>query len=113
MEIERVGQTDWGCERWVGEKEMQRGWKTKIEVDKRKSRNTKGRAGKKFLKEKVQTEKQAEDLPDQKQMNEMFPDDQVDFGWFEKAPEERKLPTRKNTKKQWQYICKIKEELFV
>jgi len=30
----------------------------KIEVDERKSRNTKGRVGKKFLKEKVWTENQ-------------------------------------------------------
>lgn len=42
------------------------------------------------------------------------PDDQLDLKLCEVPLQEMKLRTRKNTKKQWQYICKIKGgELFV
>lgn len=52
--------------------------------------------------------------PNQKQTNEITPDDQGDLRRCEAPPQEMELHARKNTKKQWQCICKIKGgELFV
>lgn len=62
------------------EKEIKRGCRMKIKVDKRKNRNTKGRVGKTLLKKKYQRKnRQVKDLSHQKQTNEITPDDQIDL----------------------------------
>lgn len=104
-EMERAGQDDSGCEHWAEEKKIKRGCRMKIEAGKRKNQKHKEELGR-HCRKKYQWKNRLRTSPNQKQTNEITPDDQVDLRGFQAPPQEMELYARKNTKKQWQCICR-------
>lgn len=78
--MERARQADSGCEHWAEGKEIKRGCRMKIEVDKRKNQEHKRKSWEDTVEEKSINGKtdRLRTSPHQKQTNEITPADQAE-----------------------------------